>query len=231
MQWLACFERMESVNWVTFLPWTPLSIVPVIILTFLIVFLLLWVLTAAIRVLNELELGWKCELLDRLSTVLRVPDVILSLGKNLVELHEFRVLLCMTPLARSLTMCPCTEPMTLLPRAVTMTAALAWPTVLSILTTFSDAAGLRPLAGLLVSRTRGRPIHVWVTVICRRLLLDSLRGQPPLPLANFMARSIRGISDPTVDWCALTILSVNVIPRYMAPPVSSPQLRNMNLTE
>lgn len=159
------------------------------------------------------------------------PVLILVLGKNRVELQDLRVLLCMTPLPRSLIMCPCTEPMTLLPRAVTMTAALAWPTVLSILTTFSEAAGLRPLAGLLVSRTRGRPMQVWVTVICRRLLLESLRGQPPLPLASFMALSIPGINDPTADCCALTILRVNVMPLYMAPPPSSPQLRNMKFSE
>lgn len=162
--------------------------------------------------------------------VRRDPDLILVLGKHSVELQDFRRLLCMTPLARNLIICPCTEPMTLLPRAVTMTAALAWPTVLNILTTFSDAAGLRPFAGLLVSRTRGRPIHVSVTVMCRVLLLDSLRGQPPLPFASFIARSIPGISDPTAEWSALTILSVKVMPLYIAPPPSSPQLRKTKLT-
>lgn len=37
--------------------------------------------------------------------------------------------------------------------------------------------GLRPLAGLLVTSSGGPGVIVWVTLMCRRLLVESLLGR------------------------------------------------------
>lgn len=65
------------------------------------------------------------------------------------------------------------------PRAMTIMAVFPpWSTLRRTRRIRPLAPQLNVLAGLLYSRTPGPPVIVWVTVICRRLLLESRVGKP-----------------------------------------------------
>lgn len=72
-------------------------------------------------------------------------------------------------------------------RATSITATLnllpICPSKVSIL---AAALGLSVSAVLLVSRTLGPAVSVWVTLMCRPRLLDSREGHPPVRLSRFM---------------------------------------------
>lgn len=83
---------------------------------------------------------------------------------------------------------------------------------------------LRVLAGLLYSSSPGPPVRVWVTVICRRLLLDSREGKPVPWLASLMSLTIL----LTLRGLCLT-RDVSLMPLPVARPGIRPQNRNMKL--
>ncbi len=62
------------------------------------------------------------------------------------------------------------------------------------------ALGLRPFAGLLVTTICGAPSNVWVTVTCRRLLLDRVHGTVLTPLLTFIRVNILQTCLSWVEW-------------------------------
>lgn len=90
--------------------------------------------------------------------------------------------------------------------------------------------GLSVEAGLLNSTIPGCTVSVWVTVICRRRLLESREGTPSVRELMFMWVSRLTVSRlvlPPLTRCIPT--RVSAMPLRTAPPVNRPNDRNITL--
>lgn len=117
-------------------------------------------------------------------------------------------------------------------RAMMTTATLARVRLCTIDSILLISLGLSVEAGLLNSTSPGCTVNVWVTVMCRRRLLDNLTGQSPCPLVRLMwvsnlmvlLRVLPG-ECPSIRYGFLTT------PRSMATRGNRPKCRNITLAD
>lgn len=115
-------------------------------------------------------------------------------------------------------------------RAITIIATLSWRKLVKTFNMLLAARALKVLAGLLVSSSRGWPITVCVTVICRRRFFESRAGWPPTCVVRLIRLRVVTVCRRCLVPFILVQITGSLIPLCVASRGNRRNRRNIKLT-